>query len=136
MTRKTRLIIHDGHVDTLAGWAAKIGISREALDQRLRHGWSEAEAVTTKRRGRTPKRLRRAQTQPNEHRATTSAPVNLQLEDLKRQHLAVQRQFNSLLRQFNRDLHTLMSRSLDRGVGLDLSDLPFDRSLPVTRSRV
>lgn len=54
-------------------------------------------------------------------------------DELKRHNLAVQRQFNSLLRQFSRDLHAIMGRSLDRGVVADLLKNASDRSTPVTR---
>ena len=129
MPRKARLITHDGHVDTLAGWAAKIGISREAVDQRLLHGWSEVEAVTTKRRARPPKRFRRAQSLANGHNVATSTPVNLQLEELKRMDLMLQREVTRALRQFCRDIDGIMSR----GVVRDFSKWPVDRSIPVAR---
>jgi hypothetical protein len=129
MPRKARLITYDGRVDTLAGWAAKLGISREALDQRLLHGWSEAEAVTTKRRARPSKKLRRAQTQQQVRKVSPSTPVNLQLEELKRMDLVLQREVTRTLRQFCRDLDAIMSR----GVVRDFWKSPFDRSTPVAR---
>src|SRR6267378_1195869 len=107
MPKQSRLITHEGRSDSIAGWAARLGITREALSLRLLAGWSIADAVTTPKHGRTPKRLRQAQPQ--------AQPTPF--DELKRQSLAAERQFNSLLRQFNRDLHALMGRSLDRGGG-------------------
>jgi hypothetical protein len=129
MTRKARFITHDGRVDTIAGWAAKIGISREALDQRLLHGWSEAEAVTTKRRGRLPKKDRRIQQQSNVRNATPSTSVNPQLELLKRMDLVLQREVTRTLRQFCRDLDAIMRRGVDR----NFAEWPVDRSIPSMR---
>jgi hypothetical protein len=133
-----RYLTHDGRTATLQEWADTAGITREALVQRLVLGWSVAEAVTTPRHKRTPKRLRREighllaveQAQPQ------TAPLLLSLDQLQRQHLALRRQFNSTLRQFNRDLHAIMSRSLDRGVVVDLSENANDRSTPITRDCV
>ena len=126
MTRKARLISHDGHVDTLAGWAAKIGITKSAMYQRLECGWTLEEVCGNKRIRNSARRVA----------PPISPPVaDPAIEELKRQQLTMRRMFNSTLRQFNRDIHALMSRSLDRGVVLDLSDLPFDRSIPVARDR-
>jgi hypothetical protein len=124
MPRQSRLITHEGRSDSIAGWAARLGISREALSLRLLAGWSIAEAVTTPRHGRTPKRLRRAQAKPQ------AQPTPF--DELKRQSLAAERQFNSLLRQFNRDLHALMARSLDRGVVNVRVESAPDRLPPIT----
>jgi hypothetical protein len=124
MPRQSRKITHEGRSDSIAGWAAKLGISREALSLRLLAGWPVAEAVTTPRHGRTPKRLR----QPQPQQQTQPTPF----DELKRQSLAAERQFNSLLRQFNRDLHALMARSLDRGVVNVRDQDAFDRLPPVT----
>lgn len=129
MPRKTRFITHNGCVDTLAGWAAKLGISREALDQRLLHGWSEAEAVTTKRRARPPKKVRLATQQSNVGNTTTSTPANRQLDELKRMDLLQRREVTRTLRQFCRDLEAIMSR----GVVRDLARWPVDRSIPSMR---
>ncbi|MDF3810684.1 hypothetical protein P3G22_10340 [Rhodopseudomonas sp. BAL398] len=57
-------------------------------------------------------------------------------EEIKREHLAMRRQFTSTLRQFNRDIEAIISRSLDRGVVPDILKAPSDRSSPVTRERV
>jgi hypothetical protein len=124
MARKFRIILHNGRADTLAGWAAKIGISGEALAQRLLHGWSEAEAVTTKRYGRTPERLRRA-----EKPATLATPINPQLDELTSNHLKQRRAVNRTLRQFCRDLDAIMCR----GVSPEFLKSRFDRSIPVAR---
>jgi hypothetical protein len=104
--------------------------------QRLIGGWTVAEAVTTPKHNRAGKRVRRqlARMIADEPAQPLAAPVAASVvfppfEELKRQNLAVQRQFNSILRQFNRDLHALMGR----GVGLDLSKSANDRSIPVAR---
>lgn len=133
-----RLLTHDGHTAPLNYWADKIGITKEALMQRLVGGWTVAEAVTTPRYNRARKRVRRQlarvicddqpQIQTSPEIATPSP-----LHELTRHNLAVQRQFNSVLRQFNRDLHALMGRSLDRGVVADLLKSASDRSTPVAR---
>jgi hypothetical protein len=128
-----RYLTHDGRTASLQEWADTIGISREALVQRLLLGWSVAEAVTTPRHKRTPKRLRReiGHLLSAEEAQPQTVSIPLPFEQLRQQHLAIQRQFNSTLRQFNRDLHTLMSRSLDRGVVVDLSESANDRSTPI-----
>ena len=139
MNRTTRHLTHEGHTAPLNYWAGKIGISKEALMQRLIGGWTVAEAVTTPRYNRPGKRVRRQlarvitddqpQTQASSLTASVASPS---FEELKRQNLAAQRQFNSLLRQFNRDLHVLMARSLDRGVvDVRVENAP-DRLPPVT----
>jgi hypothetical protein len=127
-----RYLTHDGRTASLQEWADQIGISREALVQRLLLGWPVAEAVTTPRHKRTPKRLRReiGQLLHDGQPRPQKVPMPLPFEQLRQQHLAIQRQFNSTLRQFNRDLHAIMSRSLDRGVVVDLSENANDRSLP------
>ena len=59
-TNKTkRYLTHEGHTAPLDYWADKIGISKEALMQRLMGGWSVAEAVTTPKHNRVRKRVRR-----------------------------------------------------------------------------
>ena len=126
-----RRITHEGRTDTISGWAETVGISHDAIIQRLRRGWTEAEAVTTRNTCRAPnrgKRMRariRAQAIPVRKAPLTFPPF----EELKRQHLAIQRQFNSLLRQFNRDLHGLIGR----GVVVDLNKLRPDRTISVAR---
>jgi hypothetical protein len=127
-----RYLTHDGRTASLQEWADTIGISREALVQRLLLGWSVAEAVTTPRHKRTPKRLRREIGQLlSAEQAQPTVPTFLPFDELKHQHLAILRQFNSTLRQFNGDLHALMSRSLDRGAVIDLPENANDRSTPI-----
>lgn len=133
--RTTRYLTHDGHTAPLNYWADKTGITKEALMQRLMGGWSVAEAVTTPKNSRVAKRIRRklARTLTDEPAQTLAQPFGASVvfppfEELKRQHLATQRQFNSLLRQFNRDLHTLMGR----GVVVDLPENANDRTTPIT----
>jgi hypothetical protein len=136
-----RYLTHDGRTASLQEWADTIGISKEALMQRLIGGWTVAEAVTTPRYNRATKTKRRvlarviSESPSQTHAKPVAASVAfLPFEELKRQHLALQRQFNSTLRQFNRDLHAIMSRSLDRGgVVVDLSENANDRSTPITR---
>lgn len=134
MNRTTRYLTHDGHTAPLNYWAAKVGISKEALMQRLMGGWTVAEAVTTPKNSRVAKRIRRklARVIADEPAQATPAAASVvfpPFEELKRQHLATQRQFNSLLRQFNRDLHALMGR----GVVVDLLENANDRTTPITR---
>lgn len=130
-----RTITHRGRTDTISGWAETVGISHEAIVQRLRRGWSEAEAVTARNTCRAPDRGKRirARTRANQTKAKATPPtapvVFPPYEELKRQNLAMQRQFNSLLRQFNRDLHGLMGR----GAVLDLLKTANDRTTPVAR---
>ena len=120
-----RLYTHQGQTNTLKGWADKIGVTREALNQRLLHGWTLAEAVTSKRHGRTPKRFRRDAPQ-----ATSFTPINHpQLELLTSNHLKQRRAVNRTLRQFCRDLEAIMSRGVDR----DILKTCSDRSIPVAR---
>jgi hypothetical protein len=136
-----RHLTHEGHTAPLQYWADKVNITKEALMQRLIGGWSVAEAVTIGKYNRPGKRIRRrlerliADDQPKAHVRSKSLAIT-PLEQLKSEQLAMQRQFNSILRQFNRDLHAIMGRSLDRGVGLDLLKNANDRSIPVTRDRV
>ena len=136
MNRTTRYLTHDGHTAPLNYWADRIGITKEALMQRLICGWSVAEAVTTAKHNKQAKRVRRklarmlADDQSQTKASPKSAPaIASPSDELKRQHLAIQRHFNSLLRQFNRDLHALMGR----GVGLVHVETSNDRSTPVTR---
>ena len=136
MNRPKRHLTHDGHTAPLRYWAGKMGISTEALMQRLMGGWSVAEAVTTPKNNRTKKKIRRklANILTDEPAPTQAAPVAATvvfppLAELKRQHVAMQRQFNSLLRQFNRDVHGLMGR----GVVLLLSRGATDRTISVAR---
>lgn len=128
-----RTITHEGRTDTISGWAETVGVTHEAIVQRLRRGWSEAETVTTRNTCRAPDRAKRKRAR--ERAKPVSKPASIAfppLEELKRQHLANQRQFNRLLRQFNRDLHALMGR----GVVIDLPKNANDRLSPVTRDCV
>jgi hypothetical protein len=126
----TRLITHNGHTDTISGWAAKNGITKVAMRQRLNRGWTIEEACSIKRIVGNSRHERAPQTSAS---PVTAPLVFPPFEEMKRQHLAMQRQFNSTLRQFNRDLHAIISRSLDPGVVDDLLKSPVDRSIPVTR---
>jgi hypothetical protein len=118
----TRLITHNGHTNTISGWAAINGITRVAMRQRLRRGWTEAEACTTKLvKGNNRK----------EH-ALINQPTSItspSLDELKSNHLKQRRLVNRTLRQFCRDLDAIMSRGVDR----DLLKSSFDRSIPVAR---
>jgi hypothetical protein len=121
MKRKySRHLTHEGHTAPIDYWANKVGITRQGLVQRLLNGWSVADAVTT----------------PPLWAKRSDAVLATPLPQLKDQHLAIQRHFNSILRQFNRDLHIIMGRTLDRGVVVDLSKNANDRSIPVARDRV
>jgi hypothetical protein len=127
-----RTITHNGRTDTLSGWAETVGISHEGLVQRLSRGWSEAEAVTTRNTCRAPDRAKRKRARERARADVERKPASVVFPpygELKRQHLATQRQFNSLLRQFTRDLHGLMGR----GVVADLLENANDRTTPVTR---
>lgn len=42
----TNLIVHDGITDSIAGWARRIGLSKQALHRRLKAGWSIERALT------------------------------------------------------------------------------------------
>lgn len=44
--RSSRFVTYDGRTQTIAQWAAEIGISRQALRHRLEAGWSVKEALT------------------------------------------------------------------------------------------
>lgn len=136
MAKPKRHLTHEGHTAPLNYWAERIGISKEALMQRLIGGWTVAEAVTTPKYNRATKTVRRklaraiADERPQMQASPVSAPVVFPpFEELKRQHLVTQRQFNRLLRQFNRDLHALMGR----GVVVDLARNANDRLSPVAR---
>jgi hypothetical protein len=141
------LITHKGVTDSIAGWAKKVGIPHVVIYARLvKLGWTTERALTTpaQRRISKGKRIRRTIPRLRKDNLTLmSATTNTTLTEmampfaqLKVQELAIQRQFNSILRQFNRDLHTIMSRSLDRGVGLDQPKSAKDRSTPVTQDSV
>jgi hypothetical protein len=113
----TRLITYNGHTDTICGWAVKNGISKAALRQRLRRGWTETEACSTKR------------VDGNNRKANASTLATLQLDELQRMNLALQRDVTRTLRQFCRDLDAIMSR----GVVRNFSRRRVDRSIPVAR---
>ena len=115
------LVTHKGVTDTIEGWSKKFGIRHAALYQRLKSGWSVADALTVPVRPRAPNVKQRQPKRP----AVVVTQFNQ--DTLRRQHLAMQRQFNSLLRQFNRDLHSLMGG----GVVVDLLNRAPDRTTPV-----
>jgi hypothetical protein len=121
----SRHLTHEGRTAPLQYWADNIGISYQALVQRLINGWTVADAVTTPRFSPRLSAMRKP-----------VAPVMTPFEELKDQQLTIQRHFNSILRQFNRDLHAIMGRTLARGVVSDLSKNANDRSIPVARDRV
>jgi hypothetical protein len=125
ISHKARRITHNGRTDTLAGWARTLGISHGAMLWRIRSGWTEAEIVTLRNTCRSRNKGFRARAIIVKQAVQT--PALPCFDEMKRQHLAAQRQFNSLLRQFNRDLHALMGR----GVGLDLFKNANDRTTPV-----
>jgi hypothetical protein len=133
MNRRTRLLTHDGRTEPLNYWANKIGISKEALMQRLIGGWTVVEAVTTPRYSRPGKRIRRQLARtisdgatPREQIASVGSP---RLDERKEMHLALRREVTRTLRQFCRDLDAIMTR----GVHPDLLKTRFDRSIPVAR---
>lgn len=124
-----RLITHKGVTDTLNGWSKRTGISHGTLYQRLVvYGWLPSKALTTPARLKAPSVGPRKRKQAVLATPTATAAVPA-FEELKRQHLAARRQFNSLLRQFNRDLHALMGRGV---VPFPTESRP-DRLSPVTR---
>ena len=43
--RSNKRLTHKGRTQTIAEWAREVGISNLALAQRLRHGWTVAEAI-------------------------------------------------------------------------------------------
>ncbi len=124
------LLTHKGVTDNIAGWAKRVGIAPATIYTRIFSlGWTTARALTTPavhRLGR-PKKAKPA---------TPVATVTRPFQQLTDQQLALQRHFNSILRQFNRDLHVLMSRTLDPGVVADLLKNENDRSTPVTQDSV
>ena len=55
-TRSCRKITYKGKTKTMRGWEEEMGLSKGVIYWRLKHGWSEKEAIETKRRaprGRT-----------------------------------------------------------------------------------
>jgi hypothetical protein len=138
------IITHKGVTDSISGWAKKAGIPPSVFYSRVvTLGWTMEKALTApvqhkdKRIKRTLPRIRNADRTLVSN--TIHKPVTLAVtpfEELKNQQLAIQRHFNSILRQFNRDLHTIMGRSLDRGVVADQADSPFDRSTPTAQDSV
>ena len=118
----TRLITFNGHTDTLSGWAARNGITRAAMRQRLARGWTETDACTIKRVSGNNR---------NEH-ASIKQPTSinsLRLDELKRMDIVLQREVTRTLRQFCRDLEAIMSRGVDR----NFAEWPVDRSIPSMR---
>jgi hypothetical protein len=129
---KVRLLTHKGTTLPLAHWAKKIGISRSALAQRLRLGWSVSDALSiphTRCYGHS--KLKR----PVAATATVEPVVSvtsLRLDELKRMDLMLQREVTRALRQFARDLDAIMTRGVDR----DLLKTLNDRLIPSTPERV
>ena len=117
------LITHEGVTDTVEGWSRKFGMRHAALYQRLKNGWSVANALTVPVRPRAPN------VKPRRPKKPVVAETQFDHDSLRRQHIAMQRQFNSLLRQFNRDLHALMGG----GVALVRVKASPDRSISVAR---
>jgi hypothetical protein len=39
-TRQAHLLCHDGQVDTMTGWAKRLGLSRSTIAKRIRNGWA------------------------------------------------------------------------------------------------
>lgn len=55
-TRTCKMITYNGETKTMRGWEEKMGLSKGVIHWRLNHGWSEKEAIETKRRGRAGRR--------------------------------------------------------------------------------
>lgn len=49
-TRSCRKITYKGKTKTMRGWEEEMGLSKGVIYWRLKHGWSEKEAIETKRR--------------------------------------------------------------------------------------
>lgn len=49
-TRSCRKITYKGETKTMRGWEEEMGLSKGVIYWRLKHGWSEKEAIETKRR--------------------------------------------------------------------------------------
>jgi hypothetical protein len=120
-----RLITYNGHTDSISGWAAKIGISRNCIYTRLERGWTVEEAVANKRMRH--RYARKVKIKPSA--APSKATSNPLLAELKRMDLMLQREITRNLRQFIRDFEAIMTR----GVARDFSKSPFDRSILVAR---
>jgi hypothetical protein len=118
----TRLITCNGHTDTISGWAARNGITRAAMRQRLQRGWTETDACTIKRVNGNNRKEHVSIEQP-------TSVTSLRLDEPKRMDLMLQREVTRTLRQFNRDLEAIMRR----GVVHNLPKWPVDRSIPVAR---
>jgi len=119
---KTRLT-YNGHTDTIAGWAARTGITPSAMYQRLQRGWTVEEVCANKRIRSSARRVAPPVTPP------VVSATTLRLEELKRMDLMLQREVNRALRQFCRDLDAIMTR----GVVRDRARWPVDRSIPSMR---
>jgi hypothetical protein len=53
-TRRLRLFYRHGEIDTLAGWARRLGLSGSTIRDRIRNGWEYRRLFTTKQKaGRT-----------------------------------------------------------------------------------
>ena len=53
-TRSCRKITYKGKTKTMRGWEEEMGLSKGVIYWRLKHGWSEKEAIETKRRAPRP----------------------------------------------------------------------------------
>lgn len=49
-TRTCKMITYNGETKTMRGWEEKMGLSKGVICWRVKHGWSEKEAIETKRR--------------------------------------------------------------------------------------
>lgn len=57
--RTNRKVTHDGETHSLAEWARKVGLSRQALRYRLENGWTVEEALTRRAHMGAPPRSRK-----------------------------------------------------------------------------
>lgn len=104
---KRRMITHNGQTKTVTGWAKSVGMSRAALSYRLDNGWSLSDAITIPIAPHQYfKAERKREVQAPSKKSDTLVP-------LLRANMAAQREFTRTLRQFNRELMLLMSRSHD-----------------------
>jgi hypothetical protein len=133
MPRLTNRLTHNGQTDTVSGWAIRLGISKSAIYQRLQLGWTMEEVCASKRTHRSARRVKTAaptQAPTTVRQVALTTPIaSLHLDELKRMDLVLQREVTRALRQFNRDIHAIMSRGVDR----DFLGWPVDRSIPVAR---
>ncbi len=52
---RSRVFTLDGKTLAIEKWAAKLGISRQAIEQRIQRGWSVRRALTTGHTGKGPR---------------------------------------------------------------------------------